>query len=98
MFLKDFVIGLRAIMDEGTTFNLRDNEEVAHNGFQPEGRAAPKGNAFLDDQLFELNGDTEVFTVVTAELVLDGILEPSARRFVVNEKSEYDGICAASGS
>ena len=61
MFLKDFFIGLRAIMDEGTVFNLRDDEEVAHKGFQPAwGGAAPKGNALLDDQLFESSGDIEV--------------------------------------
>ena len=59
--------------------------------------AAQHPKAILDDQLFELHGDTEVFTVVTAELVLVGILEPFARHFVVDEKSEYDGSCAASG-
>jgi hypothetical protein len=61
------------------------------------GSAASNGNALLDNQPFESHSDTEVFPMITVELVVIGILEPFARRFVVDEKSEYDEICAASG-
>ena len=41
--------------------NLCDDEKVADSGLLSAwGGAAPKGNAFLDDQLFESSGDIEV--------------------------------------
>ncbi len=52
----------------------------------------PEGNVLLDNQIIELNGDTEVLAVVTLELVV--ICVPL---FVVGEKPEYDEIQDASG-
>jgi len=58
--------------------NLCDDEKVADSRLQSAwGGAAPQGNSFLDDQLFESSGDIEVLRVVTGELVIKGVIEPS---------------------
>jgi hypothetical protein len=45
-----------------------------------------------------LKGDIEVLSVVTwVELVVEGFLKPCAPLFIVDEKTKYDGILAASG-
>jgi hypothetical protein len=96
IFLKDFFIGIRAVIDERTILNLCDDEKVAYSGLQSAwGSAAPQGNALLDDQLIEPSGDIDVLTVVTGELIVVGFLEPSTPFSVVNEKSANDGVLNA---
>jgi hypothetical protein len=73
--------------------DLCDDDKVADPGFEPAwGSSTPKGDAFLDNQIFKSSADVEVLGVIFGKLVVVGIFEPSPALVVREERPCDDGV------
>jgi len=74
--------------------DLCDDDKVTDPGLEPAwGSSTPKGDAFLDDQVFKSSTDVEVLGVIFGKLVVVvPIFEPSPALVVREERPGNDGV------
>ena len=73
--------------------DLCDDDKVADPGLEPAwGSGTPKGDAFLDDQIFKSTANVEILGVIFGKLIVVSIFEPSSALVVREERPGDDGI------